>query len=362
MDRFERQEILKGFGPEAQLKLRQARVLVVGIGGLGCPAVLYLSAAGVGTIGIADGDLVSLSNLNRQILFGIEDVGQLKASTAAALLRFKYPDIQYNVHPEFLHVNNAIPILENYDLIIDGTDNFSTRYLLNDACFLLKKPFIMASVYQNEGQLAVLNLAHKEHRPVHYRDIYPVPPGQHQIPNCNDTGVLGVLPGILGTLQAAESLKILSGFGVPLSNKMIHYHLMNSTFYEVDITLNPEADLTTPKNFEELFNTDYILNCGGVKSIIWQDAMYAVKEDKYVVLVDVREKDELPSSITLNCIQIPMGQIEDARVQLQPADSIILFCQTGIRSHHAALKLKTIFPNKHIYSIDGGIRNPDAPL
>ncbi|MBK9106872.1 MAG: HesA/MoeB/ThiF family protein [Saprospiraceae bacterium] len=362
MNRFERQEILKGFGIEGQKKLREARILVVGAGGLGCPALLYLAAAGIGTLGIADGDFVSLSNLNRQILFGIEDLGKPKASTAAGLLNLKYPDIHINIHETYLQVHNAIPILSNYDLIIDGTDNFQTRYLLNDGCFLLKKPYIMAAIFQNEGQVAVLNLAYGNDRPLHYRDIYPDPPMPHEIPNCNESGVIGVLPGILGMLQAAEAIKLLTGYGTPLKNKLLHYHLLDTNFFEIEITANPKADQTTPLNLDAYYKMDYVMTCGGVETINWKDAMDVLQKEKHALLIDVREKDELPTTELLNCHQIPLRQLENEIIKLQAADSFILFCQTGTRSGHAASLLKAMFPNKHIYSIIGGLRDFNSPL
>ncbi|HET7361891.1 MAG TPA: HesA/MoeB/ThiF family protein, partial [Salinimicrobium sp.] len=203
MSRFERQKILPEFGSEGQQKLSTAKVLVIGAGGLGCPALLYLAAAGVGTIGIADGDSISESNLNRQTLFGHNDIGKAKAETAAGILQEKYPDINFQVIPHFLTSENALEVLENYDLVLDGSDNFGTRYMINDACVLLGIPLIMGAIYQYEGQLSVFNYGEN---PVSYRDIYPVPPKANEIPNCSETGVLGVLPGIIGNLQAAETI------------------------------------------------------------------------------------------------------------------------------------------------------------
>lgn len=362
MSRFERQLILKGFGPEGQQKLQQSSVLVVGAGGLGCPALLYLAAAGVGTIGIVDGDHINPSNLNRQILFGVEDIGKSKATTAAHLLKQKYPDIQINVHQEYLQLHNMISILEDYDLVVDGSDNFPTRYMLNDACNLLKKPYVMAAIYQYEGQLAVLNLPNDKSRPINYRDIFPATPKAFEVPNCNDIGVLGVLPGIMGILQAAEALKILSGFGNPLKNKMIHYNFLNNTFYEIELSPNPLADLNTPKNMEEFYNMDYVMSCGGVETKSWKDAMDAFRSEKHTILVDVREKCELPSSAQFSCLRIPIGQLERESLQLQDAEAIFFFCQTGKRSAHAAVLMKSRFPNKHIYSIEEGVLDPNAPF
>jgi len=220
MSRFERQTILPGFGQEGQQKLSMAKILVIGAGGLGCPALLYLAAAGVGTIGIADGDKVSLSNLNRQILYGEDHIGQSKAEVAGELIRSKYSDIQINIIPHFLTSENALDIIKKYDLVLDGSDNFGTRYLINDACYLLKKPLVFGAIYQHEGQVAVLNISRNGQEPLTYRDLFPNPPSAAEVPNCAETGVLGVLPGIIGTMQATEAIKYLSGFGKPLIHKV----------------------------------------------------------------------------------------------------------------------------------------------
>ena len=198
MDRFERQVILPGFGQEGQAKLKQASVLVIGAGGLGCPVLLYLAAAGVGRIAVVDGDVISQSNLNRQVLYGEKDLGKNKAETAIRYFQEKYSDIQWTAIPEFITVDNAQAFIFHYDLVIDGSDNFPTRYLVNDACVLLKKPLVYGSIYQHEGQVSVFNVGS---HPCNYRDVFPSPPAPQEIPNCAETGVLGVLPGIIGNLM-----------------------------------------------------------------------------------------------------------------------------------------------------------------
>ena len=240
MSRFERQTILPDFGPEGQQKLLEAKVLVLGAGGLGCPALLHLCAAGVGTIGIVDGDALSESNLNRQTLFGHSHIGLPKAQTAAQLLREKYPDISYQVIPHFLSNTNTLDLLSGYDLVLDGTDNFPTRYMINDACSLMNIPLIMGAIYKYEGQVSVFNYGDN---PVNYRDLYPEPPQSHEIPNCSETGVLGVLPGLIGTLQATEAIKLITGIGSVLSNKMLFYNLKTSGFYEVAIPALKEEQI-----------------------------------------------------------------------------------------------------------------------
>ncbi len=359
MNRFERQHILSGFGVQKQAQLRKARVLVIGAGGLGCPALLYLAAAGVGTLGIVDGDKVSLSNLNRQILFGFGDVDKPKAETAGNYLKAQYPDININIHPEFLTVQNCFEILVNYDLILDGSDNFPTRYLVSDASALLQKPVVMGAIYQNEGQVAVFDPSVAPG--ISYRDLYPDPPHLNEIPNCNETGVLGVLPGIIGTLQATEAIKHLTGFGQSLLNKMLFYNLLNHQVFEMAITSNPEALLKKPKNFQELMQTDYTWICGTVENVNWDEAISKVKTDM-AILLDVREEHELPKLENLPYISIPYSQLEHVWKSLLTHDEVMIFCQSGIRSIKAATELQQKMPGKRIYSITGGILDADSPI
>ncbi len=359
MSRFERQQILPGFGLEGQEKLSQARVLVIGAGGLGCPALLHLAAAGVGTIGIADGDSISESNLNRQTLFGRNDIGKPKAVTAAEVLEQKYSDIQFDVIPHYLNPENAIETIESYDLILDGSDNFGTRYMVNDACVLLKKPLIMGAIYQYEGQLAVFNYGEE---PINYRDIYPVVPESYEIPNCSETGVLGVLPGIIGTLQAAEAIKLLSGLGKVLTNKVLFYNLKTCSFYEVEVKPNSESGKNIPENVEAFRKIDYNVSCGLVENIGWEKALDWAKNLENSMLIDIRERYEEPKFDLTGIEKIPMDKLEENPGQLEPVEHILLFCKSGQRSMKLAEQLKKKFPEKKIFSIEGGILHPSSPL
>lgn len=359
MNRFERQKILPEFGAEGQQKLSQAKVLVIGAGGLGCPALLYLAAAGVGTLGIADGDSVSESNLNRQTLFGQNDIGKQKAETAAKVLKEKYPDIKFEVTPHFLISENALETIQNYDLVLDGSDNFETRYMINDACVLLKTPLIMGAIYQYEGQLMVFNCGEN---PVNYRDIYPVPPKANEIPNCSETGVLGVLPGIIGNLQAAEAIKLISGVGTVLINKMLLYNLKTCTFYEVGITQNPSSKQYIQTSAETFRQTDYNISCGTVENITWEKAFDWSKNIQNSKLIDIRKPDEEPSFEALGIEKIPMKRLEENPEQLKSVEHIILFCKSGQRSKSLAEKLKKRFPQKKIFSIEGGILAASSSL
>ncbi|HET8754030.1 MAG TPA: HesA/MoeB/ThiF family protein [Salinimicrobium sp.] len=359
MNRFERQKILPGFGTEGQQKLFDAKVLVIGAGGLGCPALLYLAAAGLGTIGIADGDNVSLSNLNRQTLFGQNDVGKPKAETAVKTLNNKYPDIDFQVIPHFLKSENALDILENYDLVLDGSDNFGTRYMINDACVLLGIPLVMGAIYQYEGQLAVFNFGKD---PVNYRDIYPNPPKANEIPNCSETGVLGVLPGIIGSLQAAEAIKIISGVGEVLTKKMLFYNLKTSGFYEVGVEANPISQQNIPKTKEDFRGKDYNISCGMVENVSWEKALDWSKNLKDSKLIDIREPSEEPLFDVSEIEKIPMKDLKENPEQLKSIEHIMLFCKSGQRSKNLAEKLKKQFPEKEIFSVEGGILDPGSPI
>jgi sulfur-carrier protein adenylyltransferase/sulfurtransferase len=359
MSRFERQHILPGFGTSGQEKLKKARIPCRWSRGLGCPALLYLAAAGVGTIGIADGDSVSESNLNRQTLFGHYDTGKPKAETAGQILREKYPDLNIQVIGHYLNAGNILDILENYDLVLDGSDNFGTRYMVNDACVLTGKPLIMGAIYQYEGQVTVFNYG-KE--PVNYRDLYPVPPSANEIPNCSETGVLGVLPGIIGTLQAAEAIKVISGLGKVLANKVLFYNLKNSGFYEVEVKPNPASAKEIPQDRETFRKTDYNITCGVAENISWEKAMDWSRNMKNAMLVDIREPDEEPVFEQEGLEKIPMDDLAENPEQLEQAEHVLLFCRSGQRSMKLAEQLKQRFPEKKIFSVEGGILHPSSPL
>ncbi|MDT0686610.1 HesA/MoeB/ThiF family protein [Autumnicola psychrophila] len=359
MSRFDRQTILPDFGIQGQEKLSGAKVLVVGAGGLGCPALLHIAAAGVGTIGIADGDTISESNLNRQTLYGQADVGKPKAQTAASVLQQKYPDVAFRIIPQFLTPENALEVISEYDLVLDGTDNFGTRYMINDACFLLGKPLIMGAIYQYEGQLAVFNYGED---PINYRDVYPNPPSSNEIPNCSETGVLGVLPGLIGTLQATEAIKLLSGVGTVLSNKILFYNLKTTSFFEIKAEANPEARKKIPVSKEAFKAANYEINCGVAESISWEKAFDWTRNLKNSVLIDIRELNEEPGVENSEIEKIPMSVLVKDQTQIATFENILLFCKSGARSQKMAEELKIQFPEKNIFSVEGGILHPSSPL
>ena len=360
MDRFSRQYILKGFGKEGQQKLKNARVLIIGAGGLGCPALLYLAAAGVGTIGVIDGDLVSLSNLNRQVLFGENEVGLNKALAASNQLKSKYNDIEIHGIPEFISTQNAIEIISAYDMVIDGSDNFPTRYLVNDACVLLKKPLVFAAIYQNEGQIAVLNAKGRDS--VNYRDLYPYPPSVYEIPNCNETGVLGILPGVMGTLQAAEAIKFVTGYGQILEDEMLFYNLLNHETYRLSLSPDFNGREMMPKSEDEFQGMDYAMVCGSEENILWEEALEEISNNPNSLLIDVRELHEKPRLESYSPLEIPLSEIHNPKSEIIQAEMIFIFCQSGIRSLKAVQVLKQSLTGKNIYSITGGIESPQSPI
>jgi len=355
-ERYSRQLVLKGFGTIAQNKLINSSILVVGAGGLGCPILQYLTAAGIGTIGIVDDDTISLSNLHRQILFTTEDLDQPKVKVAAERLRLMNPEISIAEHPLRLDTNNIFSIIEHYDIVIDGTDNFDSRYLINDACALLQKPLIFAAVSGFEGQLAIFNVKDKQGIATNYRDIFPIPPAPGEIQNCAENGILGVLPGIIGTMAAAEAIKLIAGVGQPLINTLLHYNLLNQTQYTLNISVG--NDYVLPKS-----KADFILmedNQSHFIALAYEEIdltqMLLLREQDLALLIDVREKHEFPILDQDVFLQVPMTEFNAFMQNNIEAESIILLCQHGIRSVAAAELLQEKYGDKKkIYSLKGGI-------
>lgn len=256
--RYQRQIILQEFGNNAQRKLADAKVLVIGAGGLGCPALQYLVAAGVGHIGIADNDVVHLSNLHRQILFGSDDIGKKKVIVAKERLLQLNNLVTIEIYDIAFKQAHCIQYFPLYDIIIDATDNFSSRYLINDACYLCKKPLIFGAVSKFEGQLAIFNHTNDA---CNYRDVFPDPTGFSDIADCATGGVIGVLPGIIGVMQATEAIKLITGVGKPLENQLLNYNVLSQTIYTVILNKHPEAAEKMPKNFDEFMKINYEVLC-----------------------------------------------------------------------------------------------------
>jgi len=352
-ERYQRQIILNGFGVDAQEKLSQAKILVIGAGGLGCPALQYLVAAGLGCIGIADHDLVELSNLQRQILYGIADIGLLKAEVSAQKLQQINPEVELILHPFAIDKKNILETINAYDIIFDGTDNFETRYLINDACTLLKKPLVFAAVSGFEGQLAIFNVEDERGIATNYRDLFPIQPDAGEIPNCAENGILGVLPGIIGTMAAGEIIKLITGIGKPLINKLLHYNLLSQQQYEINIS--PSGDYRKLKSEADFMNTNQE---NLVHSYIEIDVeqMISLGKTESTLLIDVRERHEFPKLDSNIYRQIPMSEFDAFLSSNIEEDNIIILCQHGVRSVAAAETLHQKYTNsKKIYSLKGGI-------
>ena len=354
-NRYHRQIILPEFGEEGQQKLLKSKVLVVGAGGLGCPTLQYLTAAGIGAIGIVDDDVVALNNLHRQVLYSVDDIGLSKVERAADILHRLNPDIKIIAYNERLTTQNALQLFDGFDIIIDGTDNFSTRYMINDACVLLSKPLVYGAISQFEGQVSVFN--NKSEGDVNYRDIFPDPPKDGEVLNCAEAGVLGILPGIIGTMMASETIKLITGIGETLINQLLTYNALSNEVYVLKLSSRKETRSLIPKNESEFLKTDYVWLCSSPISQeeIDPDTFNSMILNGDIDIVDVRELHELPSVNEFKHIRIPLGQLAENSSKIR-SKNVIAFCQSGRRSLQAAKILNGIFgKNKKIYSLRGGI-------
>ena len=347
--RYSRHLIMPEVGLKGQKKLKQASVLCIGVGGLGSPLALYLAAAGVGRIGLVDFDVVDFSNLHRQILHHTNDVGRSKLDSAAEKLRAINPEIEIVLHEEMFTSANAMDICKDYDIIADGTDNFPTRYLANDVCVLLGKPNVYASIFRFEGQASVF---HAEKGPC-YRCLYPEPPPPGMVPSCAEGGVLGILPGIMGTIQATEVIKLILGSGEPLIGRLLLFNALEMRWKEVQPMKDPECPICGENpTIHELI--DYEQFCGislGSEEIPEEelDAKWVVTPGELntqlqngckAVLVDVREPHEWDICSIPGSTFIPEGDIIARMNELDTADDIVLICRTGIRSARALKQLR----------------------
>jgi len=354
-ERYHRQIILPEFGEEGQQKLFFAKVLVIGAGGLGCPALQYLTAAGVGTIAIVDDDVVALNNLHRQVLYSVNDIGLSKAERATKILQGLNPEVKIISYNERLQNQNALMLFDEYDIIIDGTDNFSTRYMINDACVLLNKPLVYGAISQFEGQVSVF--WNKKEEDVNYRDIFPDPPKEGEVLNCAEAGVLGVLPGIIGTMMANETIKLITGIGEPLIDQLFTYNALNNQVYILNLSARKETRSLIPKDEKAFLQMDYVWLCSSPvqQSEIDSDIFNEMIAGNDVDVIDVRELHEMPAVNEFNHIRIPLAQLAD-NIALIKSDNIIAFCQSGKRSLQATKILSGIFGDaKKVYSLRGGI-------
>ena len=359
LERYSRHLILPEFNIKGQRKLKTAKVLVVGSGGLGSPLLLYLTAAGVGKIGVVDYDVVDETNLQRQVLFSVEDVGKPKVEAAIKRLKGLNPNVNFISHNLQLTSDNALDIIKDYDLVADGTDNFPTRYLVNDACVILGKPNVYASIFRFEGQVSVFNYTdpHGDLGP-NYRDLFPSPPPPGLVPSCAEGGVLGVLPGIIGSLQANEVIKVITGIGKPLSGRLF---LFDALTFE-SRTLKIHGD---PKKQPIQTLIDYDIFCGvgsaeekedarPVKEISVNELAEWHSKDKDFQLIDVREPYEYEIA-NLNGILIPLAEIEDAVDKIASDKNVVIHCRSGARSAQAIRRLENKYGFANLYNLAGGI-------
>ena len=358
--RYSRHLLIPEVGLEGQRKLKNSSALVIGTGGLGSPVALYLAAAGVGRIGLVDYDVVESSNLQRQVIHGTSTIGKLKVESARDKLLDLNPDIQIDVYNEPFTSENAIRIARDYDVLIDGTDNFPTRYLTNDVCVFLGKPNIYGSIFRFDGQLSVF---YAKEGPC-YRCLFPEPPPPGLVPSCAEGGVLGVLPGTIGTLQATEALKVLLGIGEPMIGKLLLYNALDMSFDFVKLKKNPNCRVCGPNaDIKELI--DYEEFCGvpghdheegsaGAGLDITAPELAERVKISQLKLLDVREPHELEISALPNAVNIPLGQLASRLVELNSADDMVVFCKGGTRSARA-LELLSSAGFKKVKNLKGGI-------
>jgi len=359
--RYNRHIIIPEFGEESQLKLKKAKVLIIGSGGLGSPALLYLTAAGVGTIGIVDFDVVDDSNLQRQVLFDIHEIGKPKVEAAKRRLEALNPHVKFILHNAHINSGNALEIIKDYDVVADGTDNFPTRYLVNDATLLLDKPNVYGSVFQFEGQVSVFNFVNAAGvRGPNYRDLYPTPPPPGLVPSCAEGGVLGVLPGIIGSLQALEVIKVITGVGEPLSGRFFTFDALNFENRTFNIKRR-EDNPVNGKNptIRELI--DYEQFCGmraveekPVKEITAKKLYDWQVSGKKFKLIDVREPSEF-KIVQIGGELIPLATIADHAGQIPHDIDVVVHCKAGIRSLKAIRELEEKFGYNNLYNLKGGI-------
>lgn len=372
--RYSRHLLIPEVGLEGQRKLKAASILVIGTGGLGSPVSLYLAAAGVGHIGLVDYDVVDASNLQRQVIHGTASVGELKVESARRRMLDLNPGIEVEVYNEPFTSENAMRIAADYDVIVDGTDNFPTRYLSNDVCVLLGKPNVYGSIFRFEGQASVFDAR----RGPCYRCLFPEPPPPGMVPTCAEGGVLGVLPGTIGTIQATEALKLVLGIGEPLIGRLLLYNALDMSFDFVNLKKNPKCKICSPEpEITELI--DYEAFCGvpghdheeGSAGKEWDitatELAERLKSGVPLRLIDVREPHELEISQIPGAQLIPLGQLASRLSELDSAEEIVLFCKAGTRSARA-LEVLLSAGFRKVKNLKGGINawaqevDPSLPI
>lgn len=354
--RYGRHLVLSEVGVEGQRRLKSSRVLLVGAGGLGSPAALYLAAAGVGTLGLVDFDAVDITNLQRQVIHGTKDIGRPKLDSASDRIRDLNPNVHVEQFDTALTSDNALRIASDFDVIVDGTDNFPTRYLVNDTCVILGKPNAFGSVLRFEGQASVF--ATKE-GPC-YRCLFRQPPPPGLVPSCAEAGVLGVLPGLVGTIQATETIKLILGTGTPLIGRLLLIDALTMQFRTIELRRDPECPACGTREIKELI--DYEAFCGvsakepgdAISDISPRQLADRIARGDDIQLIDVREKWEWDISRLPGAKLIPLGNLSDAAISLDKNRETVLYCKVGVRSLHAAEELADLGFTR-LTNLSGGI-------
>ncbi len=362
--RYSRHLIMPEVGVEGQEKLVESKILLIGAGGLGSPNALYLAAAGVGTLGLVDFDVVDHTNLHRQVIHGTNDVGKLKVESARETINDINPNVKVVTYNMNLRRDTAMDVMKDYDIIIDGTDNFQTRYLTNDACVFMKKPNVYASIFRFDGQATVFD-PRRNDSPC-YRCLYPEPPPPGEVPSCAEGGVLGILPGLVGLIQATEAIKLIIGKGEPLVGRLLLFNALDMTFDTVRIKRNPNCPVCGDHpTINELIDYDQFCGIGrgneetakaqnGVAEISVKELSEKLKRKDRFTLVDVREPHEYQIAHIPGSHLIPLGEVADRARELDTADEIVVHCKSGMRSAKA-IKVLQQLGFKKLRNVKGGI-------
>jgi adenylyltransferase/sulfurtransferase len=359
MERYSRHLILPHVELEGQRRLKAARVLIVGAGGLGSPVALYLAAAGVGTLGLVDFDMVDVTNLQRQLLHGTSDVGRSKLDSARDRIREVNPHVNVEAHETRLTSANALEILGEYDIVVDGTDNFATRYLVNDACVLLGKPNVYGSIFRFEGQASVFSTADGPC----YRCLFPEPPPPDSVPSCAEGGVLGVLPGMIGTIQAAEAIKLVLGVGRSLAGRLLLVDALTMEYRAVRLRKDPACPACGTRTITELIDYDEFCGVSGlmprqegdeVAEITPSELAERLRDGAAFDLIDVREPREWEIARIAGARLLPLGQLAQSLATLDATREIVVMCRSGRRSEDAARQLQAAGFRK-VRNLAGGI-------
>lgn len=354
LKRYQKHLNLPEIGTEGQLKLKNASVLVVGAGGLGCPVLFYLTAAGVGTIGVIDPDVVDLSNLQRQVLYTTNEIGKSKAKAAVTHLQKLNPELTFDTYALALDYGNARSIIADYDIVVDCTDNFKVRYLINDVCVALEKTFVYGAIHRFEGQVAVLNnnLGDGRRGPS-YRCMFPEFPNDIEIPNCAETGVLGVLPGVIGTYQANEVIKLITGIGKPLSEQLLMLDLLTVSSQKIHVKRRADADEQAQQGLTA--NSRPNRPAVETQTMTVQELASRLAEREDLFLLDVRERPEYELCHLEGAVLIPVSMIPNNLKRIPTDKPVVVYCHHGTRSANVINYLSTQTDLTNLYNLVGGI-------